>query len=49
MTLFPTSYVVVVFGAQWFEVKGVHVVDIGRIVDHHCLKFLFMMLKGWRK
>jgi hypothetical protein len=25
----------------------VNFVDIGGIVDHHCLNFLFVSLKGW--
>ena len=35
------------FHVQWFEVRGdctfVCFVDIGGIVDHHCLNFLFIM------
>jgi hypothetical protein len=39
------SYVVVyVFSELTLEVMIVHVVDIGGIDDHHCLKFLFTIL-----
>ena len=43
---FPTSYVMIVFvfsGLRW-EVIVLFVVDIGEIVDHHCLYFLFITI-----
>ena len=41
---FPTSYFMVFFVFNEWRWKGiVRFVDIGRIVDHHCLNFLFMV------
>ena len=41
---FPTSYFMVFFVFNEWRWKGiVRFVDIGRIVDHHCLNFLCMV------
>jgi hypothetical protein len=45
-TLDFQSYLVVFIYVQWFQMKGVHFVDIGGIVDHHCLNFLLFWYRN---